>query len=112
MIVYTNQKQVHRKQICDYQREEETSQGYEINTCKHLNVKQINNKDLQLPGDSDSKESDCNEGDTGSDPGLGGFPGEENGNPSQYSCLENLMDRGAWWATVHRVSKSLTLLSN
>jgi len=42
----------------------------------------------------------------GSVPGLGRFPGEENGNPLQYSCLENPMDRGAWWATVHGVSKS------
>ena len=39
-------------------------------------------------------------------PGLGRFPGEENGNPLQYSCLENPMDRGAWWATVRGVSKS------
>ena len=43
--------------------------------------------------------------------GLGRFPGEGNGNPLQYSCLENHMDRGAWWATVHEVSKSWTQLS-
>ena len=42
----------------------------------------------------------------GSIPGSGRFPGEGNGNPLKYSCLENPMDRGAWWATVHRVAKS------
>ena len=49
-------------------------------------------------------------GDTGSIPGSGRSPGEENGNPLQYSCLENPMDRGAWQITVHRVAKSQTLL--
>ena len=44
--------------------------------------------------------------DTSSIPESGRFPGEGNGNPLQYSCLENPVDRGAWWATVHRVSKS------
>ena len=61
-----------------------------------------------FPGGSDSKESACNAGDPGSIPGLGRSPGEENGHPLQYSCLENLMDRGAWWATVHGVTKSQT----
>ena len=42
----------------------------------------------------------------GSVPGSGRSPGEENGNPLQYSCLENSMDRGVWWATVHRVTKT------
>ena len=50
-------------------------------------------------------------GDMGWISGLGRFPGEGNGNPLQYSCLENRMDRGAWWATVHEVSKSWTQLS-
>ena len=45
---------------------------------------------------------------TGSIPGSGRSPGEGNGNPIQYSCLENPMDRGAWWATVHGVTKSQT----
>ena len=45
-------------------------------------------------------------------PGLGRSPGEGNGNPLQYSCLENPMDRGAWWFTVHRVAKSRTQLSD
>ena len=44
--------------------------------------------------------------DAGLIPGLGRSPGEGNGNPLQYSCLENSMDRGAWWVTVHRVTKS------
>ena len=48
--------------------------------------------------------------DAGSIPGLGRSPGEGHGNPLQYSCLENPMDRGAWWAVVHRVAKSQTQL--
>ena len=48
----------------------------------------------------------------GSIPGLGRSPGEGNVNPLQYSCLENPMDRGTWWATVHEVAKSQTRLSN
>ena len=51
------------------------------------------------------KESACNMGDPGSIPGLGRSPGEGNGNPLQYSCLENPMDRGSWQATVHGVSR-------
>ena len=61
-----------------------------------------------FPGSSDSKESACNLGDLGSIPGLGRFPGEGHGNPLQYSCLENSMDRGAWQATVRGVTKSQT----
>jgi len=53
-----------------------------------------------FPGGSVSKESACYAGDLGSIPGLGRSPGEGNGNPLQYSCLENSMDRGAWWARV------------
>ena len=49
-----------------------------------------------FPGGSVGKESTCNTGDVGSIPGLGRFPGEDNVNPLQYSCLENSMDRGAW----------------
>ena len=58
-------------------------------------------------GGSDGKASACNAGDLGSIPGSGGSPGEGNGNPLQYSCPDNSMDRGAWWATVHGVAKSL-----
>ena len=61
---------------------------------------------------SDGKESACSEEDLGSIPRLGTSPGEGNGNPLQYSCLENSMDRGAWPAIVHGVTKSQTWLSN
>ena len=54
-----------------------------------------------FPGGSDCKESACNAGDPGSIPGSGRSPGEGNDSPLQYSCLENPMDSGAWWATVH-----------
>ena len=67
---------------------------------------------LGFPGGSDSKESACHAGDLGSIPELGRSPGEENGNPLQYSCLENPMDSGAWWATVYVVTKSQTQLSD
>ena len=54
------------------------------------------------------KASACNPGDLGSIPGSGRSPGEGNGTPLHYSCLENPMGRGAWWATVHGVTKSRT----
>ena len=60
---------------------------------------------FNFPGGSDGEESSCSSRDLGSIPGLGRSPGEGSGNPLQYSCLGNTMDRGAWWATVHRVSK-------
>ena len=63
---------------------------------------------MAFPGGSDGKDSACNEGDAGSIPGLKRSSGGRNGNPLQYSCLENPMDRGAWWATVHGVTKSQT----
>ena len=65
-----------------------------------------------VPGGSDGKASAYNAGDLGSIPGSGRSPGEGNGNPLQYSCLENPMDGGAWWATVHGVAKSWTRLSD
>ena len=58
------------------------------------------------------KASACNAGDLGSIPGSRRSPGEGNGNPLPYSCLENPMDGGAWWATVHGVTKSRTWLSH
>ena len=61
-----------------------------------------------IPCGSDSKESACQVGDLGLILGLGRPPGEGNGNPLQYSCLGNPMDRGAWRATVHGVTKSWT----
>ena len=76
----------------------ERKEFYGINSC--------------FSGGSEVKESAFNVGDLGSIPGLGRSPGEGNGNPLQYSCLENPMDRGAWWATVHGVTKSRTRLSD
>ena len=63
-------------------------------------------------GGSDSKESACNEGDLGSIPGLGRFPGGGHDNPLQYSCLENSMDGGAWRDTIYGVAKSQSRLSD
>ena len=65
-----------------------------------------------FPGSLDGKESTCNAGDPGSIPGLGRSPGEGNGNPIQYSYLDNPMDRGACQAIVHRAARSQTQLSN
>ena len=61
-----------------------------------------------FPGGSDGKASAYNAGDLGSIPGSGRSPGEGNGNPLQYSCLDNPVDGGAWSATVHRVTKNWT----
>ena len=63
---------------------------------------------MGFPGGSDGKASACNAGDPGSIPGLGRSPGEGNGNLLLYSCLENSMDRGAWQATLHGVTKNWT----
>ena len=67
---------------------------------------------IKLIGGSEVKAPACNAGDLGSIPGLGRSPREGNGNPLQYSCLENPMDGGAWWATVHGVTKRWTRLSD
>ena len=67
---------------------------------------------LNFPGDSVVKHLSASAGDTGSIPGSGRSPGGGNGNPLQYSCLRNPMDRGAWRATDHGVAKSQTQLSN
>ena len=64
--------------------------------------------DQIFPGGSDDKAPTCNVGDLGLIPGLGRSPGEGNGNPLQYSCLEDPMDREAWRAAVHGVTKSRT----
>ena len=66
----------------------------------------------QLPDSSEVKASACNVGDLGLIPGLGRSPRGRHGNPLQYSCLENPMEGGAWWATVHGVTKSQTRLSD
>ena len=67
---------------------------------------------MGFPGVSDGKEPTYNARDLVLIPGLGRYPGEGNDNPLQYSCLENPMDRGAWQATVHGITKSQTGLSN
>ena len=67
---------------------------------------------MGFPGDSEVKASASNVGDPGSILGLGRCPGEGNGKPLQYSCLENPMDGEAWWATMHGVAESQTRLSN
>ena len=72
----------------------------------------FNDNSLGFPGAQMVKKSTCSTGDLGSVPGLGRSPGRGHGNPLQYSCLENPMDRGAWWATVHGVTKSQTQLSD
>ena len=68
--------------------------------------------DMQMrcsfPGGSNVEESACKVGDLGLTPGSGRSPGRGHGNPLQYSCLENPRDRGAWWATVHGVTKNWT----
>ena len=61
-----------------------------------------------FPGGPEVKASACNVGDLGLIPGSGRSPGEGNGNPLQYSCLENPMDQGAWWATDHGIAESDT----
>ena len=83
---------------------------------KHWTIEEILTIKLFLikgfPGGSEVKASAFNTGDLGSIPGLGRSPRDGNGNPLQYSCLDNPMDRGAWWATVHGVTKSRTQLSD
>ena len=75
--------------------------------CKLLKAGNYSSLIFDLfPGGSEVKVSARNAGGLGSIPGLGRSPGEGNGNPLQYSCLENPMDGGAWWATVHGVAKS------
>ena len=64
---------------------------------------------IGFPGGSVVKNPPANAGDTGSIPELGRSPGEGKGNSLQGSCLENLMNRGAWWATVHGVTKELDM---
>ena len=71
-------------------------------------IRTLPNATLGFPGGSLSKESACNAGDLSPIPGLGRSPGEGHGNPLQYSCLENPMNRGAWQAAVHGVAKRRT----
>ena len=70
------------------------------------------NSNKGFPGGSDGKEPACSAEDLGSIPGSGRSPGEGNGDPLQYSCLENPMEGGAWRARVHGVAKSQTRVNN
>ena len=80
-----------------------------IDTCTYkVRVYICTTSSLGLSGGSDCKESACNGGVLGLIPGLGRFPRGGHGNPLQYSCLENPMDRGAWQATVHEAAQSWT----
>ena len=83
-----------------------------LNNLVPIQRKSLENLYLTSYCVSEVKASASNVGDLGSIPGLGRPPGEGNGNPLQYSCLENPMDGGAWWATVHGVAKSWTRLSD
>ena len=78
--------------------------GHKISVCLCLNWASLQHS---FPG----AESACNAGDSGSIPGLGRSPEEERGNPFHSSCLENHMDRRAWWVTIHGVSKELRVCS-
>ena len=80
-----------------------------LRTKAYLEVLQLF---IGAPGGSDGKESACSAGDLGSIPVSGRSPGVGNGNPPQYSCLENSVDGGAWWATVHGVTNIRTRLSD
>ena len=83
----------------------------EEHVWKPESLAQLENSKLGLPWGLSGKEFACDAGDTGgagSIPGLGRFPGGGYGNPLQYPCLENPMDRGAWCAAVHVVAKSWT----
>ena len=80
--------------------------------CENCTVFALSLYHLGFPGGSDGKESAYNSGNLGSIPGSRRSPGEGNGNPPQCSCLENPMDREAWWATVHGITQSQTWLSN
>ena len=82
----------------------------DMTTLQNFDI--IINQDQRIDLWFSGKESTCNPGDAGSIPGSGRSPGVGNGNQLQYSCLENSMDRGAWWATAHGVAKSQTQLSD
>ena len=85
---------------------------YSVFLVGRINITKITILPNVFPCGSDGKESACNTGDLSSIPGWVRTPGEGNGNPLQYFCLENSMDRGAWWAIVHGVTKNLTQLSD
>ena len=87
-------------------REQKQGELLEVSERKQQILRILDLPDGKELGSSDSKESACNVGELGSIPGLGRSTRGENGNPLQYSCLENSMDKGAWRATVHGVRES------
>ena len=89
-----------------------TSLHFETIVLLAFHLEQLTYYFLDFPAGSDGKAPVYNAGDQGSIPGSGRSPGERNGNPLQYYCLENPMGRGAWRATVHGVAKSRTQLSD
>ena len=88
----------------------QNNRGYK--KCNEISVFHHCSHIQGFPGGSDGKAFICNVGDLGLILGLGRSPGTGTGYPLQYSCLENSMARGAWWATVHGIAKSRTQLSN
>ena len=80
-----------------------------LSSLEALTLEEVFEETSGFPRNSVGEESACNAGDTGLILGLRRSPGEGNGNPLQYSCLENPMDRGAWRATVHEVTESDTI---
>ena len=89
-----------------------TEHMFLIQIKPYLSIRSSPGSSEGLPCGSDGKESACSVGDLGSISGFERSPGVGNGNILQYSCLENSMDREAWWVTVHGVTKSQTLLSD
>ena len=94
-------------QFCDLNRKE-VQKGWDVHIGMTDSFCYTIEMNMGVPGGSDGKESACNAGDEGLIPGSGRTPGVGNGNPLQYFCLENSMDRGAWQATDHGVAKSQT----
>ena len=107
-----NEPKIHSK-AAPYLRFREWYQSWYDKVClqKQIKLSHQNVFSCGLPQWLSGKESTCNAGavgDVGLNPGLGRSPGGGHGNPLQYSCLGNPIDRGAWWATVHGVAKSRT----
>ena len=86
--------------------------GVSSRRSRRSSLNHLTSPSSAFPGGSDDKVSACNAGDLGLIPGLGRSLGEGNSNLLQYPCLENSMDGGAWWASVHGVAKSGTQLSD
>ena len=80
----------------------------ELGNLQSMSRKELDRTEHSFPAGSVNEEFACNSGDPGLIPGSGRSVAGGNGNPLQYSCLENSVDRGAWWATVHGIAKSRT----